>query len=357
MRSIRPQTVTLLVLAILFALAAAITAKSFLMNKTVVVTPPPPPDLVEVLVWQSNLPANARVRDSDVAVKSVPHSMDKPGVVRIAQQVRGRILKNPVGAAGPVFLKDFYDMDKEKPPTLGDSLPPGHDLISVRIDDPVFSPTMVPQGSFIDIALTIDRPDEDNKDTILLAHAIQVVSPPVTDGGVPNVVNVSRDGRFSLWVAATPKETARLTLGQQSGGKISVTLCSAGDKLEIPSDQTASYDLDLKKLLGIKTPVVPDPPPEPQVTVVTEIRGTQVTRLVFDDKGDPIEQAGLEAAARKIASADALASATAGSKGTTPPKRCLKCEEEARKRALKRNGGIPPPPSNGVPTPAGSPTT
>ncbi len=70
MRSIRPQTVTLAVLAILFGLGAAWIAKQILLSKREqpAVQAAPPPQMVPVLVLQSNLDADALIRGQDVAV-------------------------------------------------------------------------------------------------------------------------------------------------------------------------------------------------------------------------------------------------------------------------------------------------
>ena len=252
MRSVRPQTVTLIVFAILLALASAIVFKTFLLTPRPVVQapPPPPPDLVQALVWQSNLPVNARIRDSDVAVKQLPRGLVKTGALVFLEQVRGRICKVPIAAANVVMVSDFYDMQKDKPPTWHDVLPPDHRVLPLRVDDPSFSPTMLQPNSYIDVSLTIDRPDNDIRTTTLLVHGIQVVSPPVTDGGVPNIVSATHDGKVSINVSVTGEQAAKLTQAQQSGGLISVSLLP-GPPTE---GDVAVNPIDTNGLLHIKPP-------------------------------------------------------------------------------------------------------
>ena len=373
MRSVRPQTVTLAVLAILFGLAAAITFKSFLMVQRPVIQPPPeaPPDTVQVLVWQSNLPVNARVRDTDFSIKMQDRAKVKTiqQPVQYLEQVRGRVCKVSVSAGNVVKLSEFYDLQKEKLPTWVDVLPHDNRLISLRIDDPTFSPSMLQPNSYIDVSLTIDRSDNGIRTTTRLVHGIQVVAPPVSDEGIPNIVTTSKDGKVSITVSVTSEEAAKLTQAQQSGGLISVSLCPGPPA---PTD-LAVNDVDTNNLLHISPPVQPRAQEPPIVNVVEVFRGTQVSYSVFDgETGDSVNRADAETAAQNAAAA-AIAARRAAAAGTPTPAvpnggkpRCLKCEEEARKKALKASGNLPPEPvpetlpptpapTSPLPTPAGSP--
>jgi len=345
MRSVRPQTVTLIVFAILLGLSAAIVFKSFLLApRPVVQAPPPPaPDTVPVLVWQSNLPVNARVRDSDVAIKQVPRSLIKPKTLQYLEQVHGRVCKVPIAATNVVTLNDFYDMLTEKPPSWVDILPHDNRLISLRIDDPTFSPSMLQPNSYIDVSLTIDRPDNDIRTTTRLVHGIQVVSQPVSDGGVPNIVSTSRDGKVSIMVAVTSEEAAKLTQAQQSGGMISVSLCPGPPT---PAD-LAVNDVDTPRLLHISPPTQPRVPEPPIRNVVAIYRGAQVSYSVFDGEGEPADQVDAETAARNAAIAAQKAAAAGVPTPAVPTggkKGCPECEKREREKKRRANGNVMPEP-------------
>ena len=83
MDSIRPQTVTLAVLAIMFGLGAAWFAKQILTRQQPpvekVVESPPVEPTSQLLVMQTNLPKDSRLRDQDVAAanETVAHLKER----------------------------------------------------------------------------------------------------------------------------------------------------------------------------------------------------------------------------------------------------------------------------------------
>ena len=118
MRSIRPQTITLAVLAILFGLGAAWAAKQVLLAKQappVVQTPPPAPR-VPLLVLQSNLAADARIGARDVASAQEPlqklkeRNIPLDKALKFSQQAVGRILKHAKPAGSWLTEDDFYEL-------------------------------------------------------------------------------------------------------------------------------------------------------------------------------------------------------------------------------------------------------
>ncbi|MEI8373649.1 MAG: Flp pilus assembly protein CpaB [Planctomycetota bacterium] len=328
MRSIRPQTVTLAVLAILFGLGAAWAAKQILLAKQ---PPPepvaeaPPPPMATLLVVQSNLVADARIREQDVGQvadsleklnkKNVP--LDK--VFKSKQQAVGRILKKSKPAGSWLTEEDFYELGKG--PQL--KLKEGHRAITLRVDDPAISSSIIRTGCLVDVILTTENPDDSTKLTRRLVSGVEVLSPPVSDGGVPNSVT-SVSGKSYLVLSATPEQANRLALAQQMAGTISVTLCavpdsSDGSRMDSKTVDAllshGDYQLGERDLLNL--PPHPAPPPPPERTIVEQIRGNKIDYVIFTEDNVRLSQ--------EEARQNSLPTGTASAAAPASGKKCKTC--------------------------------
>lgn len=368
MRSIRPQTVTLAVLAILFGLGAVWAAKQVLLSKQVVpvVAPAPAPlePPVPLLVVQSNLVADARIREQDVGqtqnslatltAKNIP--LEK--ALKFKQQAVGRILKTSKTAGSWLTEEDFYPLGQGPPLKLKE----GYRAVTLRVDDPAVSSSIIRTGSLVDVLLTAENPDDGTKLTRRLVSALEVISPPVSDGGLPNSVT-SVSGKSYIVLAATPAEADKLALAQQMGGTISVTLCavpSTGDGTRLDSKQVdamlsrGDHAVTERELLGLPPPTPPPAPPAPPERIVVEqIRGNKIDYVVFTDDNVRLTQE----EARQDSLPQVAASGVA--KPAKSGKRCKSCEEAAKKAArekARRQGGSSTPTRGVTPDATPGPT-
>lgn len=362
MRSIRPQTVTLAVLAILFGLGAAWAAKQVLLAKreappqVAAVTPPEP--TVALLVVQSNLAADARIREQDVG--QVPVSLEKlnaklkeknislESALKFKQQAVGRILKTAKPAGSWLTTDDFYEIGTV--PQL--KLKPEMRAVTLRIDDAAIS-NSIRTGCLIDVLLTAENPDDGTKLTRRLVTAVEVLSPPVSEGASPSVVT-SVSGKSYIVLAATPEQANRLALAQQLDGTITVSLCALpasgnAEKLD-PNRVNAilsngDYQVGVRDLLNL--PPRPAAPAPPERIIVEQIRGNRVEYVVFTGDNERLSEEEARQGALPAAGGNAVVA--------RPAKRCKKCEEAAKKRAeeaKRRNAPEGPAPS---PTPGPTP--
>ncbi len=361
MRSIRPQTVTLAVLAILFGLIAAWAARQVLFAKREalpqVAAAPLPEPKVEMLILQSNLVADARIRDQDVG--QVPASLEEVKKRNIPlekaftfkQQAVGRILKKAKNAGSWLSSEDFYDVGKG--PQL--KLKEGQRAVTLRIDDPAVPSDLIQAGCLVDVIFTTEHPDSSSKLTLRLFSGMEVLSPPVTEGGLPNpVTSVSKKSYIVL--AATPEQANRLALAQQMVGTISVALCAVppgDDGTRLDSRRvdallsSGEHPIGERELLNL--PPLPAPPAQPERIIVEQFRGNKIDYVVFTDDNVRLSQ---EEARR-----DSLRAAAANGATAKPPKKCKNCEkaaEKAAKEKSKRDGGeaTPVPDTTPSPTPA-----
>ena len=101
------------------------------------------------------------------------------------QQAVGRILKKAKLAGSWLTEDDFYPVGKG--PQL--KLKEGYRAVNLRIDDPAISSNVIQAGCLVDVIFTTDNPDDYSKLTRRLASGLEVLSPPVSEGSVPNSVD------------------------------------------------------------------------------------------------------------------------------------------------------------------------
>jgi pilus assembly protein CpaB len=297
MRSIRPQTVTLAVVAILLGLVAAYAARRYLESKPVVAPPPPvaaAPQTASVAVAQTNLLPGTRIRSQDVATVQVPKTEVPVGAVPIAQRAIGRVLKTTVVAGHVVCDNDLYPPDKG--PTLADALPPGQRAMTLHVDESSVSVGSLMPDSYVDVSLTFKNPDGSGMVTERILERLKVLASPRPVSDV--VQTIPTGGKAAVTVAVTPDQANRLILAQQFG-TLSVTLCSSEEGVSSSADNS-SHLIDKYDLLGLTRPS-PEPPPVRKVAEV--YRGTQLSYLVFDEGGRLLSLGAEAKAAAKAATA------------------------------------------------------
>ena len=195
--------------------------------------------------------------------------------------------------------------------------------VTLRIDDPAVSSSIIHTGSLVDVILTADHPDDSTKLTRRLASGMEVVSPPVSDGGVPNSV-ASVSGKSYIVLAATPEQANRLALAQQMGGTITVTLCavqdtSGGTRLDSQHVDAmlsrGDFPVGERELLNLPPP--PSAPAPPERIIVEQIRGNSIDYVVFTDENVRLSQ--------EEANQRSLPPATASAATAKPAKKCKTC--------------------------------
>ena len=242
-------------------------------EQPVVQAPQTPEPKLFLLALQTNLAADARVRDQDVAqVPQTPElteriqkrkdlSLEK--LFRYKQQAMGRVLNKAKLAGSLLSDEDFYDIGKG--PQL--KLREGLRAVDLRIDDPAVSSDLIQTGSLVDVIFTTSNPDDGSKLTLRLVSGLEVLSPPVSEGGLPNsVASVAKKSYIRL--AVTPEEANRLAQAQQMDGTISLSLCSVpgkGDGTQMDAKKIdalmsrGDFPVDERTLLRLQ----PRPSPEP----------------------------------------------------------------------------------------------
>ena len=292
MGSIRPQTVTLTIFAILFALMAASGAKLYLASLTPAQPPTPAkPPTAQVAVAQSNLTPETCIRVEDVATVEAPAASVPAGALPIAQRAVGRYIKSPVAAGHAIREEDLYEVGKI--PTLADHLPPGTRALVLRVDDAGLPAGGIQPNSYVDIAMTYKDPDGSGMATERLASRVKVLattpaSMATTANFAATVASGKNAAKASLVVAVSPEQANRLTLAQQYG-TLSVSLCSGSGEGRAVADE-GTHAVDAYALLGRTRPVA-EPPPVRKVSEV--YHGTKLEQIVFNEAGGLLTTAAL----------------------------------------------------------------
>src|ERR1051325_7013841 len=100
---IRPGTVTVAVMAILFGLVAAYTARRYM-------EPPaaPAPHTVGIVTAKVNLPTYARIREQDLEVVQVAPNQVPQGAITSIQRALHRVVKDTTMSGDPLMDAALY---------------------------------------------------------------------------------------------------------------------------------------------------------------------------------------------------------------------------------------------------------
>ncbi|MGD0898199.1 MAG: Flp pilus assembly protein CpaB [Thermoguttaceae bacterium] len=368
MSSIRPQTVTLAAVAVVFGLVAAYGAKRILEPKPVVAVVENP-KTVTVVVAQTNLTPYARIGDRDAQTVEVPAEGAPSGAMRVKARAVGRLVKTTILAGFPIREADLYEPGTV--PKMADQLRPGYRAVTLKVDDAIASNGAILSGSFVDISLTFDsdHPEVDGTATVNLMRKLKVLAsgPASKDAAL---FSAGRD-KVGITVEATPEQANRLILAQQYG-TINVTLCSSSDKDAGVLAEGNRNLINKFDLLGL--PPLPPPPlqpiVEPVVRKVVEVyRASEMRQVVFNEAGELLStEAAVSPDVDQVAPGQNAAAPKVNVAGTKP-KKCLTCGKKKTVRfgaALQLpaagDGDVPAAPTAsrdaggaGQPTPAAKP--
>ncbi len=225
MTSIRPLTVTLAAVAILFGLVTAYLAKRMLEPKPVVAEKPVH-KMETVVVAQTNLTEYSRITDRNVAALEVPAEDVPPGSMHTKARAVGRLVKKLVLAGFPVRATDLYEPGMV--PKMADQIPAGYVAVTLQVGDAIASNGAIQPGSLVNVSLTFDsdHPQVEGMATMSLIRQLTVLTPSPVNANRDQTVVVSPQRLTSLIVAATPEQANKLILAQRYG-TVSVTLCSS----------------------------------------------------------------------------------------------------------------------------------
>jgi pilus assembly protein CpaB len=353
MSSIRPQTVTLATVAVLFGLVSAYVVKRSLEPKAAAETAAPKPPTATVLVAQTNLSPYARIREADVAAVEVPLADAPSDAMRVRARAVGRLVKSTIVAGHPVRELDLYEVGKV--PLLADQLPPGYRAVTVKLEDASAINGVLQPGCFVDVALTFDsdHPDVDGLATVNLMRHLKVLTPGPSMSREQIALMAQSKEKTYITVAATPDQANRLILAQKYGF-VSVTLCSNNETGDVLNDGNRQL-VNKYELLGL--PAIPPPlvpvPEEPIRKVVEIYRGTDLQQVVFNESGELLstEMAMSSSSSAAVSSGGRTGGASGKNLEEAARDKCPTCHKRKVKfgTSSTSEGGTPtpaPPPAN-----------
>jgi pilus assembly protein CpaB len=342
---IRPQTVTLAAIAIMFGLITAWGAKQLLTPKPVVEKVVEAPHLPMIAVAQANLTPYTRITERDVLLMEAPSEAFLADSIPVTQRAVGRLVKTTILAGHPVRNGDLYEPGKV--PQMADELPPGYRAVTVRVDDAIASNGAILTGSLVDVSLTFDsdHPEIDGTATMNLFRKLKVLAPN-PNKEIKDTVFAGPSGKAILTLAATPEQANKLILAQQYG-TVNVTLCS---NMEKEGDALAGNRDLVSKTELLNLPPIPPPQlvavPEPPIRKVVEIyHGADVQQIVFTENGELLSTE--EATGAGVAPAAGQPAVAAGT-GVKKQKECVSCKK-GKKTVIHFSPSARPAPA---PTPA-----
>ena len=270
MKRISPATVTLGVLAIVFGLVAAYIVRVSLEKAPLAkVEPPAPPPVdrgIAVVVARWNLPLHHRISLDDTSVVYVKRESNaaKSGL-RERAVVAGRITTKAVKAGQLLLEADMLGIG-EGLPSLAERLPAGHRAITVQIDRSPTGSEKIEEGSYVDVAMTVegDHPDLGGVATRTLLRRVLVVDPNAGPSqSDENRKLVTGRGRIegtannhSFVTVAVNSTDANKLINAERAGKLSMTLCSQADESAVAANDAITK----RELLGLSEMPIPELP-------------------------------------------------------------------------------------------------
>jgi pilus assembly protein CpaB len=185
--------------------------------------------------------------------------------------VTGRITTKAIKAGQLLLEADMLGIG-EGLPSLAERLPAGHRAMTVLIDRSPTGSEKIEEGSFVDIAMTVegDHPDLGGVATRTLLRRVMVVDPHAgpSESGNRNlrVIAEHQPNTSYVTVAVSPADANKL-INAERAGKLSMTLCSQEDEVAAePADSITKRELlGLRELPAPPVAAFPVPPPKPFV--------------------------------------------------------------------------------------------
>jgi Flp pilus assembly protein CpaB len=285
-KRISPATVTLGLLALVCGLVAAYIVRVSLEKPAVAQVEPPAPPAPErgvpVVVARWNLPLHHRVSLDDTAVVYVKRDSThaKTGL-RERGVVTGRITTKAIKAGQLLLEADMLGIG-EGLPSLAERIPSGHRALTVQVDRSPVGSQKIEEGSFVDIALTVegDHPDLGGVATRTLLRRVLVVDPQAGPSETRNATarNAAEQAVHQSYVTvAVPPVDANKLINAERTGKLSMTLCSREEELAADTNDSITKR-DLLGLSELPPPPVPEfPAPAPRPFVAERWSGGKLS--------------------------------------------------------------------------------
>ncbi len=281
MKPIRPATVSVLVLAILFGLVSAYTVRRLARPKVEA-----PKTVATIIVPRINLPKYARIRSQDLEIREVGLDEVPEGALTRIPRALYRVVKSTVMSGDPILEDNLYEVGST--PTLADQVPPGYRAVTIAVArGDALDGVLLPE-SIVDIALTVEEehPDLPGLGTLTLLRGVRVLATNRQRWRLEERLN---QRLRSVTVAVTSEQANKLILAQRYG-RLSLTLRNdtlhdavAADEADYqPGDQI----INPRDLLGLP-PI--EPAPAAIVYKAQIWRGGAVQEVIFQP--EQIEEA------------------------------------------------------------------
>jgi pilus assembly protein CpaB len=209
-KRIRPGTVTLAIVAILFGLVTAYSIRRYLSDSG--------PQGVEVVVAKFNLPRFARLQEANLEVVRMPATKVPEGSIRTVGAAVSRLVETTVAAGQPVLQSSLYPIDGE--PVMADKIPPGMRAVTISVNEAAALAGVLLPESNVDVMITANgnHPDFPGNVTATLVRNVKVLA---TSQQRHRFSENSPRPLRSITLAVTAEQANKLILAQQYANLVS----------------------------------------------------------------------------------------------------------------------------------------
>lgn len=283
----RPQTLAVVLLALVSGLAAVWGVRSLLKKPAAAVE-----ETVSVVVATADLPRGESIDAARVEVREVPKSQAPEGRLASLEDATSRTPSIPMLKGE--FVVEPKLLPKGSRPGMASLIRPG--MRAFTIQTPSFSSSLaglIQPGNRVDVLLTITPPGSPGDDAATTSTLLQNIELLAVHTTVEAEAAAKADpnGARSVTLLVTPRQAAILDLAQNKG-TLHLSLRNGRDDAPLEETTATLADLGLPPApLAPAEPVaaapapaplppapVPEPEPEPVVLTVRTLRGTVAGR-------------------------------------------------------------------------------
>jgi len=221
----------ILILAILFGLAAALGVYKYLGNLKKAYRSSG--NYKQVVVPVQTIGPKTMLTEQMVKVKDIPVELIQPGTAMETKEVVGKISRTELYPEEPILLSRLHK-DKDQSGELSLAIPNGHRALALAVDDVSGIAGLLRPGDHVDIIATFDSEAEKTTLSSLLIQNINVLAVGQSlDNGQKGDKKANTQ---TVTVSVTPDQAPPLTLASERG-KIRLMLRSPKDEgtVNLPS--------------------------------------------------------------------------------------------------------------------------
>ena len=198
--------------AVVFGLIAAVSVSRYLANAQAYTK-----NLNNVVIAKVEIPVGSRIIAEQLTVAQFPRSVAPDGTFpKIDANLIGRVAVTRIGAREPITESRLAPIGSAA--GLSSVIPEGYRAMNVRVDDVVGISGFIMPNTLVDIVVTIDPPDGDNRRERVSKIVLQNIKVLANGQNLDKPKNEKEAERVrTVTLQVTPEQAEKLALASSEG--------------------------------------------------------------------------------------------------------------------------------------------